>query len=161
MFGKITKYRDFWSHHAYDSLETIPSTADLDEEKHDDDDVSQHRLRSRQDRLRQSPGKLVVIGILCLAAGLALGLLASTLARHPAQDEKPVDDCASPPTRREWRSLSLFEKSDFIHAVRCMAYEPSKTRPKGALFDDFPYVRAEFGHRSEYSREFCVQSSLV
>lgn len=96
---------------------------------------------------------MLALGSLPGIVGLALGFLASNTLyygnRVHGMSQESRDYCAVPLTRREWRTLSFLEKSDFIHAVRCMAYEPSKARPKGALFDDFPYARAQLGHRSK------------
>jgi len=141
-----------WAKPSYQDLPSPSAEHDSDDdEKLEEQDLLQPSdLRRRRPRCFQlSVASFAVMGILCLATGLALGYLAGERHDgHNHQENKVQEDyCAAPSTRREWSTLSFYEKSDYIHAVRCMSYGKSKTRPDGALYDDFPYVRAEHGRR--------------
>ncbi len=142
-------YQRLWSQPAYNSLDTPSSDEELESETTHDDDLSRRPKKAWLSRF--SASKLALGGFLCLTAGLALGYLArGAVPQRLSEDnaKESADYCEITPSRKEWSTLSFFEKSEFIRAVRCMAYEPSKARPKGALFDDFSYIRAEFGWRS-------------
>lgn len=54
-----------------------------------------------------------------------------------------VSVCEKPPVRREWRSLSQVEKSDYIMAVQCLRTIPSKLNSGNMLYDDFPRVHSQ------------------
>jgi hypothetical protein len=155
MFKKFSQNhtRTLLSRPVYESLDSASSDEDLDDKTSYDGNSLLYDQNTR--KYRRLPFLIrwfVLIGLICLGAGLVLGYLVSSTVTRNSSPDKPKDtagDCAVTPSRREWNALSFYEKSDFIRAVRCMAYPPSQARPDGALFDDFPYVRAEFGWRSK------------
>jgi len=112
---------------------------------------------------RQSLGlrSLALVGMLCLGGGLAFGYLAGNrhhegqmmhMHGHHHAQELDSDDCSVAPSRREWSTFNLLEKSDYLRAVRALIYSPSVAGSNGTLYDDFPYVRAEFGRQSKCLR---------
>lgn len=62
----------------------------------------------------------------------------------------PILHCSHVRTRREWRTLSKAEKSEYIDAVKCMTQTPSKMGLNGTLYDDFPWTHAQAGGSSKY-----------
>jgi hypothetical protein len=48
-------------------------------------------------------------------------------------------------TRREWRTLTMFQKHDYIAAVRCLKITPSRLALNHTLYDDFPYIHYHIG----------------
>ena len=159
IFERVRWYRNLWSRPAYESIDRPSSDEEL-EDATIHREYSPSRYPNAKHYGRFSTGRLAAIGLCCLTAGLILGYLASIAVTPRLANDKSkesADNCAVTPSRQEWSTLSFFEKSDFIRAVRCMSYEASLATPKGALFDDFPYVRAEFGWRSE---SWFIQTSL-
>lgn len=60
------------------------------------------------------------------------------------------ESCSEPVTRKEWRSLSDTEKSEYIEAVQCLKDTPSRLDTSSAsLYDDFAYVHRELDTSSE------------
>ena len=53
--------------------------------------------------------------------------------------------CHNPDTRREWRSLSLDQKHEYLEAVQCLRHIPSALNPNMSLYDDFPYLHNTIG----------------
>lgn len=39
----------------------------------------------------------------------------------------------------------MVERREYVQAVKCLTGRPSKTRPTGYLYDDFPYINAQPG----------------
>ena len=62
----------------------------------------------------------------------------------PAEGQS--DSCRSPVLRREWRSLSLSERHDYLTAVRCLGGQPSRLGLNHSLYDDFPWVHSRMGN---------------
>lgn len=48
--------------------------------------------------------------------------------------------CDQPAFRREWRSLSVSERLNYIDSVQCLRTRPSRLGLNQSLYDDFPYV---------------------
>lgn len=87
--------------------------------------------------------------ILGFAVGFSCGellqdnsLLAKVTRLHSAQ-------CTTPAVRREWRSMGIEERHDYITAVQCLMSTPSKLRPDGTLYEDFAYVHSRIGSYCE------------
>lgn len=57
--------------------------------------------------------------------------------------------CQAPVTRREWRSLSNFEKQGYITAVQCLRKRPSILTLNQSLYDYFPWIHSRVG-------EYCM-----
>lgn len=53
--------------------------------------------------------------------------------------------CHNPDTRREWRSLGLDQKHEYLEAVQCLRHIPSALNPNMSLYDDFPYLHNTIG----------------
>ncbi|KAM0795969.1 hypothetical protein BDR22DRAFT_893659 [Usnea florida] len=85
---------------------------------------------------------------------LARNATSRSLALHPFWPGSLVASsnlCKEPPIRREWRSLTLDEKSEFIQAVNCLSTKPSRWGMNGTLYDDFALLHGSIGswcHRS-------------
>ncbi|KAK3949210.1 hypothetical protein QBC32DRAFT_379248 [Pseudoneurospora amorphoporcata] len=59
--------------------------------------------------------------------------------------------CKHPATRREWRSLTSTERSEFVDAIHCLARTPSQWGPNRTIYDDFSILHGGVGswcHRS-------------
>lgn len=88
----------------------------------------------------------VSIAVLCfVASGFILGTFFDKLLLSDGLNETQTIRCTEPRVRHEWRSLSTAEKHDYIRAVRCLHSTPSKIRPNGTLYDDYPYAHARHG----------------
>lgn len=75
----------------------------------------------------------------------------------------PTQDHTQPPTehgcdaitlRKEWRTLTLSQKHEYISAVQCLKTRPSKLNLNHSLYDDFPWVHSRVGEYGE-----CVRTS--
>lgn len=53
--------------------------------------------------------------------------------------------CKEPPIRREWRSLTLSERTDFFQSVNCLSTKPSRWGLNGTLYDDFALLHGRIG----------------
>jgi hypothetical protein len=53
--------------------------------------------------------------------------------------------CVNAPVRREWRSLSQHEKSEFIRAFRCLSRTPSSWVKNRTVYDDFAILHGGIG----------------
>lgn len=76
------------------------------------------------------------------ASTLALGFTCGGLVVRKQNDEFRAT--ASTPTRREWRSLSVAERDNYIDAVLCLEAKPLRLGMLNSLYDDFPYVHNQF-----------------
>jgi hypothetical protein len=63
---------------------------------------------------------------------------------------KPVVTCTKPGIRREWRALSIEDRSEFFQAVNCLGTVRSSWRPNGTLYDDFAYLHGTIGSLSRH-----------
>ena len=57
-------------------------------------------------------------------------------------------NCGRLHSRRGWRTLSQQEQTDYISAVQCLRGKPSRLGLSHSLYDDFPFVHRQVGHRS-------------
>ena len=99
---------------------------------------------------------LILIGVLI---GVAIGFSAAQdiregWKRQAAQapissSSKNSKSCTEPRIRREWRSLSKAEKSNYLSAVKCLAETPSRLRSNGTVYDDFPWAHSHVAHISK------------
>lgn len=64
--------------------------------------------------------------------------------RHTAQQQSETS-CQNPSIRREWRSLSMKEKHEYLQAVQCLSHTPSRLTSNMTLYDDFPHVHDTTG----------------
>ncbi len=81
---------------------------------------------------------------------IALGFLPAQYVHHNKPQNRPMAPsvCRISPVRREWRSLSQSEKAEYVDAVICLRTIPSRIRPEGVLYDDFPYIHARVAKHS-------------
>ena len=95
--------------------------------------------------------------LFCLVAAFAAGTQISGAAFWQSgvslEKHQAPSSCKDPPTRREWRSLSKIEKSNYIAAVQCLRDSHSKIGVEQTMYDDFPWVHSRFG-------EYCGCFSL-
>ena len=57
--------------------------------------------------------------------------------------------CEKVSTRREWRTLTMLEKHEYLASVQCLKTQPSKLGLNHTLYDDFPWIHSRIG---EYGR---------
>jgi tyrosinase len=74
-----------------------------------------------------------------------LGLLAASRIAIVKQS------CLQPTLRREWRTLSAAEKTEYLRAVKCLHDLPSGLNSEGRLSDDFPWIHFNVGNYGKYS----------
>ncbi len=55
----------------------------------------------------------------------------------------------NPNLRREWRTLRLDERQDFVTAVHCLAHSPSGLGLNTSRYDDFVYVHVMLYNESK------------
>lgn len=59
-----------------------------------------------------------------------------------------VTPCPEPALRKEWRQLSVQERSGYAKAVHCLATTPSRLGLNSTLYDDFAYVHNKLNSQS-------------
>ena len=100
---------------------------------------------------------LVCLTISCLILSFGSGVLFRTHQVWASQDDpSTTSSCTIPITRREWRSLSRGEKSEYIQAVQCLTKTPSLLGMNHSLHDDFPRIHSHIG---EYCMSFSSNKS--
>jgi hypothetical protein len=57
--------------------------------------------------------------------------------------------CNEVSTRREWRTLTMRQKHEYVSAVQCLKTQPSKLGLNHTLYDDFPYIHSRVGSYGE------------
>lgn len=65
---------------------------------------------------------------------------------HDILQSAPNLPCRNIVIRQEWRSLSKNEKEEYIQAVQCLQYQPSRLGLNQSLYHDFPYVHINVGN---------------
>ncbi|KAK7952803.1 Di-copper centre-containing protein [Apiospora aurea] len=81
----------------------------------------------------------------CFIFSMFLGLVLSalTILAWPSGDQPKR--CVNPGVRREWRSLTLEERTGFISAVNCLSRVPSVWDRNGTIYDDFAELHGGIG----------------
>lgn len=69
----------------------------------------------------------------------------------PASQQNPQAFCARPSIRREWRTLSRSDQSQYIAAVQCLRNKPSQLGLNHTLYDDFPWTHSRIGNYCKYT----------
>lgn len=113
--------------------------------------------RKKWSRLSGSSLSFKLICITTLIIFLTISFISGTLigrfvARSPStqiQNRKRCDDLV---TRREWRTLSVAEKQDYLSAVQCLRNTPSRLHKEYSLYDDFPWLHTRVG-------KYCISPS--
>ena len=67
------------------------------------------------------------------------------IGSSPLTSSTSTNVCLGPTIRREWRSLSRSEKTDYITAVKCLTKSSSTTPVGGTAHDEFAYVHSKTG----------------
>lgn len=79
------------------------------------------------------------VGILLVIGSFALiEFWSGPLARSP-------NLCKEAAIRREWRSLTLRERTEFIQGVNCLSTKPSSWGLNGTLYDDYALLHGRIG----------------
>ena len=82
-------------------------------------------------------------------------LTATLFVRYTRESTyRSSSSCAKSALRREWRSLKLAEKQEYIKAVNCLRDQPSRLGLDQSLYDDFSYTHARSGVSAHYSAAF-------
>ncbi|KAH8714043.1 hypothetical protein GQ44DRAFT_625199 [Phaeosphaeriaceae sp. PMI808] len=55
------------------------------------------------------------------------------------------EQCEYMSTRREWRTLEMSQKYEYIKAVKCLRTKSSRLGLNQSLYDDFPWVHSRIG----------------
>ncbi|WQF83004.1 Putative tyrosinase copper-binding domain, di-copper centre-containing domain superfamily [Colletotrichum destructivum] len=98
-----------------------------------------------------------VITIFCLfffATGFLCGEFIQEKGLISKLNQAQNSRCQAPSIRREWRSLSSDEKTDYISAVRCLLSKPSKVPAGTSLYHDFPRLHSVVGGDSHNTALF-------
>lgn len=104
---------------------------------------------------RHSFISVALVALMCLIAGLNVASIVQThfsTRRLPKLEGPPSHSCRNPASRREWRSLSMPEKHDYLRAVQCLAHTPSRMTSNMTLYDDFPHVHDSVGAFCTYHK---------
>ena len=90
---------------------------------------------------------ILVAGV-CLLVGFSMGYFAQFSSILRAQSP-PSGSCTDPVTRREWRSLTHRERTEYFRAVNCLSTKPSRLGLNHTLYDEFSWVHREIGQYCE------------
>lgn len=96
-------------------------------------------------------GVIVFLLIALFVAGIFSGTFWSTMrARHldfrkDLEDHTASGSCTEPARRREWRSLSLQERTEYLTAVQCLTKHKSTLNPGTMMHDDFGWIHSHIG----------------
>ena len=81
----------------------------------------------------------MLVGILLVIGSFALiTFWSGPWARSP-------NLCKEAPIRREWRSLTFRERTEFIQGVNCLSTKPSSWGLNGTLYDDYALLHGRIG----------------
>ncbi len=61
---------------------------------------------------------------------------------HPNQ----TNSCLRPAVRREWRTLSIKERKNYVDAIQCLWKHPSRLGLDHSLYEDFPWFHSRAGN---------------
>ena len=99
------------------------------------------------DRPHRSWLTLFYLGLCVVAACcLTLGFIGGEYFQGGRSDSvTSFTKCQNPSIRHEWRSLSKYEKNEYIQAVQCLSNTSSRLGINQTLYDDFPFVHSRSG----------------
>ncbi|KAL2067816.1 hypothetical protein VTL71DRAFT_15912 [Oculimacula yallundae] len=69
---------------------------------------------------------------------------------HPHQ----AKSCLRPAVRREWRTLSIKERKNYLDAIQCLWKHPSRLGLNHSLYEDFPWFHSRAGNFSHNTPAF-------
>jgi hypothetical protein len=147
---------------AYTQLETSELDNDFELERIEESKAGVREVQTSPRRRSQVTYIVCCTALLCLTivsffCGVFVenrGLLAiistakSRVATPPSisiNEPPSLSRCHDPPVRREWRSLSLAQKHEYVDAVLCLRTIPSSLNPNMSLYDDFPFLHDTIG----------------
>jgi hypothetical protein len=140
--------------HAQSKDIAVPAS-DSDGKLGSEDDIESKSRRPKRP-FWSHPISICLISLLCLAVGFIGGETIQDNGLIAQLTAPRVLECKNAATRKEWRSLSGDEKSEYIGAVRCLLTKPSKMRMKGVLYDDFPYIHSQIGSYCKHCSVFVI-----
>lgn len=85
---------------------------------------------------------------IAFAAVVMISILGLSVVFHTAILKT---SCSRPALRREWRTLSTAEQTEYLRAVKCLHHLPSGLGIGGKLSDDFPWLHFNVGSYGKYS----------
>lgn len=113
--------------------------------------------RNRKPNRIRSVIIIIAIALVCFIVIIVTTILVDELKLKPITVSPSVSSsCASPPIRREWRSLWKEEKQDYLKAVQCLYNTESVAYGEGSLYDDFVYTHMWIGQTSAYMFNLCI-----
>ncbi|KAH8596220.1 hypothetical protein B0O99DRAFT_571195 [Bisporella sp. PMI_857] len=122
----------------------------------------QRNRRARIISVNISVFTVVFIVAICLTLGFASGAGLVWRNRLTTNFRATQTKCSSLRIRREWRSLSISEKEEYITSVKCLTTKQSKLSKKAgdSLYNDFPYLHATIGGYSHGAAAFLAWHRL-
>lgn len=94
---------------------------------------------------RPSTFVITILSLFFFATGFLCGEFIQDKGLISKLNQAQNSRCQAPSIRREWRSLSSDEKTDYISAVRCLLSKPSKVTAGTSLYHDFPRLHSVVG----------------
>ena len=92
---------------------------------------------------------VVVFGLGYASGSRSYSRTESSSHNHTTQ-EVTTNVCKDPYMRKEWRSLSVEEKQDYLNAFQCFIDKPSMLGMNGSLYNDFSFVHNLIAHSSKW-----------
>jgi hypothetical protein len=119
----------------------------------DEEDGSgpQHRIRASG----VTPSRLVLVLLLSL---LPICTYTHWMLGSSLRKDVGLSKCDSVSKRREWRTLTMPQKYEYLSAVQCLKTRPSKLGLDHTLYDDFPYIHSRVGGYGRPQTSFNHQS---
>jgi tyrosinase len=99
----------------------------------------------------------VLLAIVCTTiAGVVYSSLAPKWKLHHNETAPPSGPATTTGCglRREWRTLSQFEKDHYISSVKCLTTIPSKIKSDWTSYEDFPWIHSHVGYYTHNSAPF-------
>lgn len=143
--------RDFFSVMALDSATfQIPVRGSFSDSERDGDLDNEPLLQSptprEKGRFLRSISLLYCLTILSTIIFLYLTFIGAPWDSAAFLIPGQSDYCKNPTLRREWRTLSIPERLDYLTAVQCLGRQPSRLNLNHSLYDDFPWVHSHMGN---------------
>lgn len=127
---------------------------DRESEEYDQEQGEKHHSKAgplrRRSRSRVTEfGICICFCIISLVIGFSGGkITGSAVATSSGQEPSNTTTCTKPAIRREWRSLSIAERDEYIDSVFCLRSKPSKLNANQTRYDDFAFIHHQFNDES-------------
>lgn len=132
----------------------LPSTEDKSEQ---DEKLGTHPYASSRSQIAVIAAVSSLV-LLFLGAGAVIGWhMGNPTAIASSSSSFANNTCKSSSLPREWRSLAIEEKLEYIESVKCLRDRPSALGLNHMLFDDFPWIHQHVG---EYCTSLLTTSFL-